>query len=120
MTERPPKPPTVYDVAKKAGVSYQTVSRVINGSPHVSAKTLQRVQEAIRQLDYQPNKAAQMLVTGRSYTLQVVTAGLGHYGPPPMIVGAERASKKLRYRLLFSSTAEPKPRNSQLANSKIW
>ncbi len=115
MTERPPKPPTVYDVAKKAGVSYQTVSRVINGSPHVSAKTLQRVQEAIRQLDYQPNKAAQMLVTGRSYTLQVVTAGFGHYGPAQMIVGVERAAKNLGYRLLFTDTEDANREDIQLA-----
>src|SRR5882724_4862467 len=102
----PPKPPTVYDVAKKAGVSYQTVSRVINGSPHVSAKTLLRVQDAIRQLEYQPNKAAQMLVTGRSYTLQIVTAGIGQYGPAQMIVGVERAAKNLGYRLLFTDTED--------------
>jgi len=111
----PPKPPTVYDVAKKAGVSYQTVSRVINGSPHVSAKTLLRVQDAIRQLEYQPNKAAQMLVTGRSYTLQIVTAGIGQYGPAQMIVGVERAAKNLGYRLLFTDTEDATPADIQLA-----
>src|SRR3954454_24144678 len=81
------KAATLNDVAKQAGVSYQTVSRVINGSPHVSPQTLQRVQDAIRLLDYQPNKAAQMLVTGRSHTLEVITAGIGHYGPAQMMVG---------------------------------
>ena len=53
------KRPTLYDVAEQSGVSYQTVSRVVNGSPNVSSKTRQRVQEAIKDLDYQPNKAAQ-------------------------------------------------------------
>src|SRR5260221_9110080 len=98
----PPKPPTVYDVAKKACVSYQTVSRVINGSPHVSAKTLRRVQDAIRELDYQPNKAAQTLVTGRSHTIEVITAGVGHYGPAHMMVGVERAARQLGYKVMFS------------------
>lgn len=115
MTDRPAKPATLYDVAKKAGVSYQTVSRVINGSPHVSPKTLQRVQAAIRYLDYQPNKAAQMLVTGRSYTLQIITAGFGHYGPAQMIVGVERAAKSLGYRLLFSDTVDANPDDIQAA-----
>src|SRR5689334_12238012 len=115
MTERSPKPPTVYDVAERAGVSYQTVSRVINGNPHVSAKTLQRVQNAIRELDFQPNKAAQQLVTGRSYTLQVVTAGFGHYGPAQMVVGVERAAKTLGYKLLFTDTEDANPDDIQLA-----
>src|SRR5260221_6439866 len=115
MRNSPSKPPTLYDVAKQAGVSYQTVSRVINGSPHVSARTLQRVQEAIRQLDYQPNKAAQMLVTGRSHTLEVITAGVAHFGPAQMMVAVERAAKALGYRIMFSDIEDASADDVQAA-----
>ena len=54
------------DVAKLAGVSHQTVSRVLNGSPQVRAATRERVLVAMRELDYRPNSAARALVTGRS------------------------------------------------------
>jgi hypothetical protein len=61
------------DVAKLAGVSHQTVSRVINDSAHVRPETRDRVLAAMRRLDYRPNLAARALVTGRSRTLGVVS-----------------------------------------------
>jgi DNA-binding LacI/PurR family transcriptional regulator len=75
------KPPTLHDVAKLAGISYQTVSRVVNDSPHVSKKTRTRVQKAIEQLGYQPNKAARSLITRRSQTLQIIATEAGLYKP---------------------------------------
>ena len=96
---------TLYDVAQLSGVSYQTVSRVINGSPHVAAKTRVRVLEAISTLNYQPNKAAQTLVTRRSFTLQLVTYGIGYYGPSQTLTGLERAARALGSRLIYSSLA---------------
>ena len=56
------------DVARLAGVSHQTVSRVINDSAHVRPETRRRVLAAMRTLDYRPNPAARALVTGRSRT----------------------------------------------------
>ena len=55
------------DVAKVAGVSYQTVSRVLHDSPNVHRETRERVLAAIRQLDYRPNSMARALVTGRCH-----------------------------------------------------
>ena len=52
------------DVARLAGVSQQTVSRVLNESPHVSPTTRERVQDAVRKLAYRPNRVARALVTG--------------------------------------------------------
>ena len=52
---------TIYDVAKKAGVSPKTVSRVINGSRHVREETKNKVLEAIRELDYYPHAIAKSL-----------------------------------------------------------
>jgi DNA-binding LacI/PurR family transcriptional regulator len=54
------------DVAQLAGVSYQTVSRVLNASPLVRGETRKRELAAIRELDYRPNSMARALVTGRS------------------------------------------------------
>ncbi|MEP7287953.1 MAG: LacI family DNA-binding transcriptional regulator [Chloroflexota bacterium] len=102
-TEPRPKRATLYDVAEQSGVSYQTVSRVINESPHVSSNTRRRVLQAIRDLDYQPNKAAQALVTRRSSMLELITFGAAYYGPTQMMISVERAAKALGYRLMFSN-----------------
>ncbi|MFI6076966.1 LacI family DNA-binding transcriptional regulator [Actinoplanes sp. NPDC051343] len=64
--------PTVYDVARVAGVSIKTVSRVVNQSPLVSAKTRRLVADAIQDLGYVVNAAARSLVTGNSTTIGVI------------------------------------------------
>ena len=69
----PRKAPVMADVAKLAGVSHQTVSRVINGSDHVRDDTIKRVLDAMQKLDYRPNPVARALATGKSKTLGVVS-----------------------------------------------
>ncbi len=59
------KPVTLYDVAEYAGVSYQTVSRVVNRASHVSEKTREKVEAAMAQLNYIPNRVAQQLAGNR-------------------------------------------------------
>jgi DNA-binding LacI/PurR family transcriptional regulator len=85
------------DVAKLAGVSHQTVSRVINGSVHVREDTRQRVLVAMRMLDYRPNSVARALVTGRSKTLGVVGFDTTLYGPASTLFGIERAAHQAGY-----------------------
>ncbi len=97
---------TLHDVAEQAGVSYQTVSRVINESPHVSEVTRRRVLEAIQALNYQPNHAARSLVTQRSNLLEVITFGGHHYGPSQMVIHIEKAARKLGYNLILTNIAE--------------
>ena len=63
MSIEKPKRPTLRDVAREAGVSYQTVSRVINNESHVSEATRSRVLKTIETLGYRPNRAAQILQT---------------------------------------------------------
>lgn len=77
------KRPTVRDVARHAGVSYQTVSRVINNDVHVSPATRERVQAAISALGFRPNRAAQIMQTERSQTLEVIIfyGGLNRFLP---------------------------------------
>jgi DNA-binding LacI/PurR family transcriptional regulator len=60
------------DVARAAGVSYKTVSRVVNGEATVSGETRRRVQEAVAQLGYRPNHSARSLRRGRTQTLRLI------------------------------------------------
>jgi DNA-binding LacI/PurR family transcriptional regulator len=80
------------DVARLAGVSHQTVSRVLNGSPAVRESTRVRVNAAIDQLGYRRNLAARALVTRRSATLGVVCFNTTLYGPASMLYAIELAA----------------------------
>jgi DNA-binding LacI/PurR family transcriptional regulator len=91
------------DVAQLAGVSHQTVSRVLHDSPHVRSDTRERVLAAIRQLDYRPNSVAQALVTGRSKTLGVVSFDTTLYGPASTLLGIEQAAHDAGYAVSISS-----------------
>jgi LacI family transcriptional regulator len=66
------KRPTLRDVAREAGVSYQTVSRVINNDEHVAEDTRNKILKTIEQLGFRPNRAAQIMQTARSQTIEVV------------------------------------------------
>lgn len=79
------------DVARRAGVSHQTVSRVLNGHPNVSPETKAEVLAAIRALGYRPNAAARTLVTGKTNVLGVISLDTTLYGPASMLYGIERA-----------------------------
>ena len=87
-----PRAVVMADVAKLAGVSHQTVSRVINDSPHVRSNTRARVEDAMRKLGYRPNSVARALVTGRSQTLGVVSFDTTLFGPASTLFGIERAA----------------------------
>ena len=99
LANKSPRPRAVVmaDVAQLAGVSHQTVSRVINGSDHVRPDTRERVLEAMRKLDYRPNSVARALVTGRSQTLGVVSFDTTLYGPASTLFGIERAAHDAGY-----------------------
>jgi DNA-binding LacI/PurR family transcriptional regulator len=85
------------DVAKLAGVSHQTVSRVINASEQVRPETRDRVLAAMRMLDYRPNSMARALATGRSRTLGVVSFDTTLYGPASTLFGIHRAAHEGGY-----------------------
>src|ERR1700761_8991671 len=89
--------PVMSDVARIAGVSHQTVSRVLNDHPHVRPATRDRVLAAIRELGYRPNVAARTLVTRRTRTLGVIGFNTTLYGPASMLYGIEQAAKDLDY-----------------------
>ena len=85
------------DVAKLAGVSPQTVSRVVNSREYVGGDTRERVLTAMRELSYRPNRAAQALVTGRSKTLGVISIDTVAFGPASVLLGLERAAHAQGY-----------------------
>jgi DNA-binding LacI/PurR family transcriptional regulator len=97
------RPAVMADVGRLAGVSHQTVSRVINGSRHVSAATRERVLAAMRELGYRPNSIARALVTGRSRTLGVVSFDTTLYGPASTLFGIERAAHQAGYFIIIAS-----------------
>ncbi|MGF6881113.1 DNA-binding LacI/PurR family transcriptional regulator [Nocardia sp. GAS34] len=94
---RTDRPAVMTDVAKLAGVSHQTVSRVLNGSPQVRPETRERVLAAVAELDYRPNAMARGLVSRRSKVLGVVTFDTVLYGPASMMLGIERAARAAGY-----------------------
>src|SRR5919112_1962102 len=79
--------PAMTDVARLAGVSHQTVSRVLNDHPNVKEQTRLRVRAAIAELGYRPNRAARTLVTGRSQLIGLVTVD--------QVAGAKAATRHL-------------------------
>lgn len=87
----PPRPLLV-DVARLAGVSHQTVSRVLNDHPSVSPQTRANVTAAIRHLGYRPNAAARMLASGKANALGVISFDTTLFGPASMLYGIERAA----------------------------
>ena len=93
----------ITDVAKLAGVSHQTVSRVLNGSPQVRPATRERVLAAMQELDYHPNSAARTLATGRSRTLGVVSFDTTLYGPASTLYAIERAAHDAGYFITIMS-----------------
>ncbi|GAA1751000.1 LacI family DNA-binding transcriptional regulator [Streptomonospora arabica] len=85
--------PVMADVARLAGVSHQTVSRVLNGHPNVRAETQARVQSAIEELGYRRNSSARALVTRRTGVIGVVAFDTTHYGPAQTLSGIEHAAR---------------------------
>jgi DNA-binding LacI/PurR family transcriptional regulator len=97
--------PNMHDVADVAGVSHQTVSRVLNDQPHVRQETRERVLRAIAELGYRPNAAAKTLVTRRSRTIGVLTPAVAQHGPTRSVLAIESAARQYGYRPLVTATA---------------
>jgi LacI family transcriptional regulator len=97
----------IKDIAKQAGVSTATVSRVINDHPDVSPETRQMVNQVIERLGYQPSNLARSLIQGRSRTLGVVSSGMKYFGPSSIISAIEERASVLGYSVLLSLVRQP-------------
>ncbi|GGF12309.1 LacI family transcriptional regulator [Subtercola lobariae] len=89
--------PSIRDVARLAGVSHQTVSRVLNNHPSIRVETKARVQQVMDDLQYRPNRAARVLVTSRTRTIGVLAAAATQYGPASSIQALEKAARAEGY-----------------------
>jgi DNA-binding LacI/PurR family transcriptional regulator len=94
------------DVAKLAGVSHQTVSRVINDHPNVRAETRERVLAAMRSLNYRRNLAARTLATRESRTLGIIGFETTLFGPESMLYGIESAARAAGYLVSVATVRE--------------
>lgn len=92
---------TIKDVALAAGVSTQTVSRVMNKFSYVSNETRERVETVVEQLGYRPSTLARSLSQQRSFTIGVVTFGLKYIGPSRTLNGIADKADELGYMLLM-------------------
>ena len=89
----PPRPASILDVAAVAGVSYQTVSRVINGHPSVRPTTRELVLAAIEELGFRPNRAARVLRGAPARSVTVLTSNTSLYGYQAALQGIEEAAR---------------------------
>lgn len=103
--------PNIRDVARLAGVSHQTVSRVLNNSEAIRPSTRQRVIEVIDEIGYRPNQAARALVTSKSRTIGVLTSQSAHYGPSTSLASIESAARHAGY-VVSTSSLTVSDRNS--------
>src|ERR1700675_4838629 len=97
---------TIYDIAGRSGVSYQTVSRVLNGMPHVSPATREKVQAVIQEVGFRPNMTARQLAGQRSTTVGLVTFATSFYGPAQILTNCEQASKGTGLSFMFSGIVD--------------
>ncbi len=98
--------PRQNDVALRAGVSHQTVSRVLNGYEGIKPETRQRVLAAIDELGYRRNAAARSLATGRSQAIGVLVPDIPNFGPTSCLYAVERAIRESGFQPLVTVTPE--------------
>jgi DNA-binding LacI/PurR family transcriptional regulator len=106
MNQRKRRQPASTDVARLAGVSQKTVSRVMNDEPYVSDEVRERVLVAASQLGYRRNTAARALNLGRFHRIGVVSLGSALYGPASSLVALERRAGEIGYALSVVNTLE--------------
>ncbi len=107
--DKPARAANIFDVARLAGVSHQTVSRVLNGLPNVRPSTKERVEQAIVQLRYSPSPAARALVTRRTRTIGLITPSVVSFGPTSIAMHFNLAARAARYNVETISTVNGSP-----------
>ena len=118
------KKANIYDVAKLAGVSHQTVSRVLNNHSSLKPATRERVEKAITELSYRPSNAARQLVTSQSRLIGVLIAEAELYGPASILNAMEKVARHEGYSLISIAVSANSPESwreaiDQLRNLNI-
>ena len=106
-TSRASRGPSIGDVAKAAGVSSQTVSRVSNGLTNVEEKTKNRVLDAMKQLGYRPNRAARALKSGQFKSIGVIMFTLSSFGNMRTLDAIATAASQAGYSVTLIPLHDP-------------
>ena len=99
----------MHDVARAAGVSHQTVSRVLNDHPSVRPETRERVRAAIIRLGYRRNPIARALVTRRTHTIGVLAPASNLFGPASLVIAVEQAARQHGWYVSLASLSDFDP-----------
>ncbi|MET9437102.1 LacI family DNA-binding transcriptional regulator [Streptomyces sp. NPDC006551] len=101
--------PVMEDVARLAGVSKQTVSRVLNDNPAVRPETRTAVEDAMSALGYRPSRSARSLASGRTRMLGVISFDAARYGPASILTAINKAAQDRGYLVsaIAIDTADP-------------
>src|SRR6202521_3438776 len=110
----PGKAASIYDVARESGVSAFTVSAVINNKSHVSKKLRERVEVAIRKLNYRPNLLARSLAKQKTHTIGMIVPDIANPFFPLVVRGAEDAAQKRGYNLLLCNSDDSQPKEESV------
>jgi DNA-binding LacI/PurR family transcriptional regulator len=110
---------SIRDVARAAGVSHQTVSRVINGHPAVKESTRQQVLVSIRELGFRPNRAARALASGRTRSVTVLSADTTLYGYAATLQGIEEAARSAGFSVGIRVLDAPAPATVRAAVEQV-
>src|SRR5260221_2739159 len=108
---------TVHDVARRAGVSTSTVSHVVNNTRFVSDELRERVQAAMRELDYTPNAAARMLTLKRSHTIGLIVSDIRNPFFASVARGVEDVAQEQGYTLVLCNSDESAWRETACLNA---
>lgn len=115
MSVETPRQSTIFDVARLAGVSHQTVSRVLNDLPNVRPSTRQRVEDAIKKLRYVPSPAARALVTRRSRTIGLIATGGPEFGPSTTLLHFNAAARDAAWSVFTANMIDSEPNSIRAA-----
>ncbi|MFF1634623.1 LacI family DNA-binding transcriptional regulator [Leifsonia sp. NPDC058248] len=116
---RPPRKPSIADVAADAGVSGQTVSRVAQGLSNVEAGTRDRVLASMRKLGYRPNRAAQALRSGRFRNIGVIMFTLSSFGNMRTLDAIASSAARARYSITLIPVETPTQKDVSVAFSQL-
>lgn len=108
---------TMRDVARKAGVSIKTVSRVVNGQGEISEETRQYVNAIINELGYRPNMIARGLVTQRTYTVGLVVPDITNPFFPEVARGVQDIARTRNYNIFLCNSDENQPEELRVLHS---
>lgn len=113
------KKASIFDVASLAGVSHQTVSRVINGKPNVSISTRKKVVSAINDLGYSVNAAARSLASGKTSTIGLINLNSTLHGPVSMHHAIQDKANELHYKIRYLTVDSIKISEVRIAIDKL-